>query len=156
MKGLFPLKKSTLKLIVSCCFALLFLFACTPRTDLVKTGVAEVVLLPSKTHELCQVRAYQEESEFVVYGKVEETAGFCITPGHVDMAVVSKDGELLHAVGIPYVNRGNRRIGWLGAHFRARLPGKIPDGATIRLAFHGDACYPGTTFPEADNRASPK
>jgi len=130
--------------------------ACTASVDLVKTRRARIELLPSDTHELYQVSAFQEGGELVLYGKVKLVCGFCILPGYVDIAIVSKDGKLVHSASMPYVDRGRRRGGWFGAHFRARIPISVPVGARIRLAFHGEHCHRGMTFTTRNNWAVPR
>ncbi|MCP4674469.1 MAG: hypothetical protein GY854_02920 [Deltaproteobacteria bacterium] len=126
------------------------------QVDLVKTHRATIYKVPSETHELYAVYAFQKGNDFVIYGKVKKTRGVCITPGHVDVAVIGKDGKILSAFGIPIRKCGKKRPGWYGANYRARTPFVVPKDAEVRLAFHGEHCYPEMTFKVANNLAIPR
>ena len=125
------------------------------RVDLVKSITAKLEVVPTvRTHRIEHVFAFQEGPDLIVYGKLKKVGGFCLTPGWIDMAVVS-EGKVLYKAGLPYIKRGKRRPGWYGANFRVRVPMRVPKGAAIRLALHGDSCHLGETFDVADNRAVP-
>ena len=126
------------------------------RVDLVKADIATLTTLPSETHELYAVYAEQTENELMIFGKVKRKRGFCMQAGHVDAAIIDKKGKVLSSFGMPIIKRGRKRPGWLGANFRARVPLVVPKGAAIRLAFHGDHCYPQMTFEVTDNYAVQK
>jgi hypothetical protein len=123
------------------------------QVDLAKARTATITTLPSETHELYAVFIYQQEDDLVIYGKIKKTQGFCITPGHIDVAIVGKGGEILSSFGIPIERRAKERPGWFGAHYRARIPLIVPHGTEVRLAFHGEHCYRGMTFDVEDNVA---
>lgn len=149
------MKTQILKLTL--CVLGLTTLGCGSATNLVKAKAATIVTLPSQTHHLYEVYAFQEGDNLVIYGKVKQTSGFCITPGHVDVAIVGKNGDVVSTFGIPSIKRGGKkRPGWFGAHYRARIKMMVPLFAQIRLAFHGDHCYPGMTFDVAENYAAPE
>ena len=137
-------------------FIVLTSLACgAAQVDLVKTNTATIVTLPSQTHELYGVHAFQQEADFVIYGKIKKVQGFCRMPGHIDVAIVSKDAKTLSSFGIPIKMRGKKRMGWYGADYRARISLVVPRGSEVRIAFHGEHCYPKMTFDVPDNLAVP-
>ena len=103
-------------------------------------------LVSSECHEFSYVRAYNDGDEFVLYGKVNHHHTHCVSEGHVEVVMLNKSGEALKSISLLIVDRGNRRKGWSGAHFRIRLSEKIQPEITLRLAFHDPECFTVDAF----------
>lgn len=138
-------------------FVLIALTTCAcegSRVDIIQSQIAAVTNLATDTHRLKDIRVFQDGSKLVVFGKVEQTQGFCITPGWVDLAIVKED-KVIYQASIPHRRGNHRNRGWYGADFRARLPIQVQRDAEIRLIYHGDTCHSGETFEVARNLAVP-
>ncbi|MEW6442651.1 MAG: hypothetical protein AB1640_17070 [bacterium] len=77
-----------------------------------------------------------------------------VRPGHVDVAVVGRDGAVLEDFSVRY---GPEYVSRKGRHYYAfsvRLPSRPPEGSTVRLACH-EARGPdsGALFRCAENLA---
>ncbi|MBN1656697.1 MAG: hypothetical protein JXA30_23190 [Deltaproteobacteria bacterium] len=141
-----------LYLLLFSCHALLFGCA-TGRADLIEQGKVKLMIVPSDTHALEKNHLYQEDGELVVYGKVRNIRGFCVHQGHIDLVIIDSEGRVIRKARIPYVDRGKRRKGWRGAHFRARFRQRLRPGSVVRLAFDDENC--SSTFHEDHNLAMP-
>ena len=134
----------TITAVISCLLTVPSVMAKTPYIN--KDVDVGIEMVPSEFHEFLSVRAYNDGHEFVLYGKVDHLHNYCLTEGHVDLAIFNAAGEELKSTSLPIVDRGNRRKGWSGAHFRIRLSQKLAEGAKVRLGFHDPECFTGATF----------
>ncbi|MCP4646808.1 MAG: hypothetical protein GY852_03615 [bacterium] len=134
----------TLAAIISSFLTVAPLMANTPYIN--KDVDAGIELVSSESHEFSYVRAYNDGDEFVLYGKVDHLHTYCLTEGHVDLTIQNAAGVELESTSLPIVKKGNRRKGWSGAHFRARLSQALPEGAKLKLMFHDPECFTGATF----------
>ncbi len=115
---------------------------CTSTRPYVTSDVkAPISLAPSSAHTFDSVDVSQDDGQLIVYGRVEHMHDHCPNDGHVDLAVVAKDGKVLHTASMVLAQRGRRGHGaWFSAHFRHRVAMALPDGASVRLAVHDDGC----------------
>ena len=135
-------------------FGLAVISSCSiSRVNLIEQGQAKLVVVPSKTHALEKNILYQDGDELIVYGKVKHRTEFCMRQGHVDLVIIGPDGTIIKKASLPYVDRGQHRKGWSGAHFRLRLPYKLPPHSTVRLAFDDENCF--ITVRDDHNMAMP-
>jgi hypothetical protein len=95
--------------------------------------------VPSASHAFRYVRAYRDGNELVLYGKLDHTHPSGDGEGHVDLIFLNAAGETIDSVSLPIVNRGNRRKGWSGAHFRVRLDRNLDQAAVLRITPHEPA-----------------
>ena len=102
--------------------------------------------VPSESHKFSYVRAYNDNGDFVLYGKLDHLHEHYEKGGHVDLSIIAADGGVIESASLPVVNRGNRRKGWNGAHFRVRLDRNVPNASNIRLLIHDADCLKGPTF----------
>jgi hypothetical protein len=132
------------------------LIGCAHNGLLMRKETENVIVAAAQTHQIYAVHVVRKSKELLVYGRVKKIDGFCLTPGHVDIAVLSRSGSILYSAGIPCTDRISHRRGIYGANFKATIPFILPADATVYFAFHGDNCHSGETFDVADNRAIPK
>lgn len=129
--------------------AFIFLNGCSlmARDQYVSTDQdIRIELVPSEPHKFSYVRAYNDNGDFVLYGKLDHLHERYEKGGHVDLTIIGADGQVIESASLPVVNRGNRRKGWNGAHFRVRLDQNVPETSSIRLLIHDDECLKGPTF----------
>jgi len=95
---------------------------------------------PSADVFVSEVHSYEDGDSLVVYGKLKRTATNCCNAvrGHLDMAVVGPDGSVLDAVSFFYSPRNIPKARTRSARFVTRLPYTVPDGTTLRIAYHND------------------
>jgi hypothetical protein len=96
----------------------------------------EVDLVPSDAHAFTYVRAYRDDGDLVLYGKLEHNHGTDCPEGHVDVSFLNDKGKTVGSAYIPIVNRGNHRKGWRGAHFRVRMEPPNQQTETLRILLH--------------------
>jgi len=134
--------------------ALMLPSSCSSQgTYLDSTVGSPVQLQASAFHDFELVRAYADDGELVVYGRVRHTHGPCAPPAHVDLAILDAQQNPVVKQSLPLVRRSQRNRGWFGAAFRTRIPGHPQPGETIRLAFHDDGCVPTTQYDCGSNVA---
>ena len=112
-----------------------------------------VRLLGTAAHAFRYVNVTEDDGELVVYGKIEHNHLACKSEGHVDVAVLNGNASPAFSTSIPVVRRNSRPHGWYGAAFRARLPVRLTEGQTVRLAFHDDGCVTTQAYNCRDNQA---
>jgi hypothetical protein len=101
---------------------------------------APIEVRQSPMNEITSLRAYENEGEIVIYGKVEPHYRFCRAAPLVEVSVEREGDADPERLCLPIVDRGSYRRGWYSASFRARLP----DAAQTRrleISFHDDECY---------------
>ncbi len=86
-------------------------------------------------------KVYQEDGNTVVSGKVKLNKNLPQpAQGHVDIVVISPDGNVLDTASVLYnPHKRTRRMQLRankGSSFSARFPGKLKNGSTIRLIPH--------------------
>ena len=86
-------------------------------------------------------KAYQDEGNTVVSGKVKLSKNLPQPiHGHVDIAVISPDGNVVDTASVFYKPRIRttrmQRKANRGSSFTARFPGALPQGSIIRLVPH--------------------
>jgi len=112
-----------------------------------------VKLTPSPTHGFESITIEQQRGRLTVYGRLEHRHTFCLTEGHVDLALTSAQGGTTFQASVPIVYRGYKRRGWYSASFRARLPLRVAPNTIVRVAVHDPSCFKGDTFNCGANRA---
>lgn len=133
---------------------LAFLPACATTHQYLSSDLSQPVeMKDSSFHRFEYVRSYMEDGRLVVYGKVDHRHVACNPEGHVDLAIKKQDGSVVYATSLPMVNRGQRRTGWRGAHFRAKLDVVPPEDSRLSLVFHNDTCNMGQPYDCGENRA---
>lgn len=97
-------------------------------------------LVSSKDACISKAYAYEDDGELVVSGKVKRSINNCCdsTRGHIDIVVLGIEGDVLDVASTMYSPRNIPKTRSRTSHFTARLSNKLPEGATIRLAYHSD------------------
>lgn len=86
-------------------------------------------------------KAYKDEGNTVVSGKIKLNKNVPQSiHGHVDIAVISPDGNVVDTASVFYnprirTTRMQRKAN-RGSSFTARFPGSLPQGSTVRLVPH--------------------
>ncbi len=107
------------------------------RSYLVENGEVKIEHVPSKGHLFSKTVAYQEGNEFVISGMISRRSASNIGSGHIDIAIVSHENEILEQLSTYYIPRiipRERRRG--GSLFKVRLPSIPPSNSTVRIAYH--------------------
>ena len=111
--------------------------ACAPAPD-----TAAIERVPSKRVAIARTSVRHEGHASVVAGVLRGRRGAAFPArGHVDATVVAPDGGTLGTARSADVYVPRRRgSGWTsGRPFAVRLPAALPEGGTVRLAFHSGA-----------------
>lgn len=136
-----------------------FVFSgCTSsRLNLIDNGTFYLEQEPSSNISIFRVHAYLDGDELVINGRVKRRcASFIGVGGHIDIAIVSPEGEILEQVSTFYIPRiiPRKRAGLIsGSHFEVRLPAVPPAGSTIRVKFHRAVKSRGEAFDCRKNAA---
>ena len=140
-------KSGGIERLAGLCLAIVAVAGCTSsRVNLVDTEGVTVERMASKGHvKIGKVYAYQEEGDLVVSGRVKpESINLRPAEGHVDIAVISQNGQVIEtksAVQTPMI--GSRRTKQnRGSYFEARFSIVPPEGSTVRIAFHPEKYAP--------------
>jgi|GEM_PF-5148451 len=86
-----------------------------------ETSNNNIEIKDGETHQFKYVRLYQEGNNILIYGKMKHSNENICLDTHVDIRLIAKNG-VVENISAPLVDRGLRRTGWSGAHFRAELP----------------------------------
>lgn len=118
--------------------AVLFCGCATDTVAYVKNEPILFERVPSKDAYISEVYAYEEDGELVIYGKVKRTAASCCDPvrGYVDIALVDPEGFVLDAANTMYTPRNIPKVRSRSSSFRTTFPHALPDGVTIKVAYH--------------------
>jgi hypothetical protein len=102
-------------------------------TDLVEQGEAKVEYIPSRYAHIHRVSVYQEEKTLLISGELHgrfHRKDF--VPGHVDIEVISPDGDILQKGSTRYHRIGRTK----SLKFSIQFPDTIPQGSRIRVVHH--------------------
>ena len=91
-------------------------------------------------HSVTYVRAYAQDGELVLYGRMEHAHADCPTESHVDLTVLDAQGQVAHAESIPVSRTGAKAHGWAGASFRTRISPVPTSDSVVLLAVHDSGC----------------
>lgn len=119
----------------------LFSTSCATTRNYVYSEIDPAIEIADSDHHVFKyVRAYPERNQLVIYGKVNHQHFACNPEGHVDLVFLDAKNAPIKTISLPMMDRGQRRTGWSGAHFRAKLPNPPAATGKIRLAFHDGGC----------------
>jgi hypothetical protein len=135
-------------------FIILIAFGCAGKTNLLKEGFFEVEKNSPSGIRFSNVKVYEEESGLYVEGKLNRTFVRTSYPGHVDIALIAPDGEIIEATSVknklPFIGRSKRTTSSYKALFRS-IP---PEGSTIRVVFHRKEFNNTSQFDCGSNQAA--
>lgn len=126
-------------LVVGLGAAALFTSGCAAAArDMVKEGRAAVVVIPTDGVYISKAGVYQRGNETVISGRLRTQRGTSWDKeDHMDAAAYSPDGELVAQVSAaPNPPVDLRHRGHVRREFVLHLPGELPAGVTVRLAYH--------------------
>lgn len=132
------------------------LFGCASnRVNLVDEDLVAVELADPEKNCISRPHVFQNGDELVISGNVKcrRFRGFSL--GHIDIAIVSAEGEILQSLSALYYPRIIPRKGGHESRFRVNLSQTPPEGSVIRMAFHKVETPSMNTFHCDDNMAIP-
>lgn len=111
------------------------------RVNLLKDGNIKLERVSSKSYYISHVGVYQNDDELEVHGNVKRRAHSSTEKGHVDIAIVSPDGENLKEISTNYTPRiiPARMIRKRKSYFHVSMPTIPPVGSIVRVAYHRDS-----------------
>ncbi|MCP4409828.1 MAG: hypothetical protein GY807_19200 [Gammaproteobacteria bacterium] len=116
--------------------SLLMITGCASTgVDLVAKGEVKVEHVPSHYAHIHRISVRQEQEMLIILGELHERshhAGF--VPGHVDIEVISLDGDVLQTGYTRYHRFGRSKSGKF--KFSIQFPGTISQGSRIRVVHH--------------------
>ncbi len=125
---------------------------CGGPTNLIKTGVYGVEESSPSGIIFSQITAYQDKDDFVVSGKLKRLYTSKSYPGHVDIAIIAPNGDIIETTSVknkmPFNIVSRRKF----SSFKAKFNTTPPEGYQIHVSFHRK----GTTnqFKCSDNHAT--
>ena len=126
---------------------------CSSRLNLVKNGTYLAEGLKSDGIDVSSVSVYEDKGRLVVSGKLRRTNRHHSYPGHVDIAILAKDGSVLAKTSVknkmPFIGRSKRR----SSSFTAKFDILPPEGSTIQVAFHRKSSSNAAQFNCTENAA---
>jgi len=127
------------------------------RVNLIKKGTVTLERIPSKGYYVSHVDVYQNDNELVLHGNVKRRTHSNTVTGHVDITIVSPDGEILGEISTSYRPRIilRRRLRKCTSYFTVSLSIVPPKGSIVRVAYHKDSKPDKKTFSCEGNIAVP-
>ena len=87
--------------------------------------------------EIFNVAVRSQDSKTFISGKIHKKShGRTVIPGHLDILVLSSEGELLHEI---YTKYHRRSLKARDSTFSAELPMMVSEGSTVRIKHHQTA-----------------
>lgn len=106
------------------------------RVDLIKNDTIKIEAVLNQGHQITRVFVYNENNKLVITGRIDRKHSAFLGNGHVDIAIVSPEGETLSQVSTYYIPRHIRKNPSRGSRFEVRLPSIPKKGSTIRIVYH--------------------
>jgi len=154
------MKKKTLKNL----FVLMILAACmtvwacaSNRANLLKDGKVKLECIPSKSYYISHVDVYQNDDKLVLHGNVKRRCHSDTETGHVDITIVTPEGEILEQISTLYKPRiiPTRKMHRRTSYFNVCLSTIPPTGSIVRVVYHRDTKVRNSTFDCGKNMALP-
>jgi hypothetical protein len=151
-------KIGSIEILACLCLAMIVLAGCaSSKVNLVDTERVTIERMASEGGvRIENVYVYQEGNELLVSGRVKRRGtGRVIPRGHVDIAILSPEGNVIEKASTSYVPTTIRRkLSHRGSHFNARFSVVPPEGSTVRVSYHARGYSAArTTFDCGENSA---
>lgn len=132
-----------MRLVIISSLAVVTAACATNRTDLAETGAVDVEIDGGPRSAARDVDVYydDEDAETIIRGKVFSTGVYPWYGEHVDITVISPDGQVIaeERPGLVWGTRSlkslRRRTGV--GRFTVRLPQAVPSGTVVQVVYHG-------------------
>ena len=135
-----------------------FMGCASDRSNLTESGIVYIERMPSSNKSILGVQAFADNDQLVINGRVKRhSASFVDGGGHIDIAVVGPEGDIIEQVSTKYVPRiipRRKMRGMRGSYFEVRLPDVPPAGSTVRIAYHRTAISADRTLDCSENAAT--
>jgi hypothetical protein len=129
--------RNIVSMLIFCAFsAVLFQGCVTTARNLAKCCNVSIEILPSldPNVEIKKADAFQDGNELVVAGTaIKKSSTYCTYDGHIDIAVISPDGETLGVGTAEYRHHCSRRR---DTSFEKRFSVATTPGTKVRMVFH--------------------
>ncbi len=129
----------------------------TSGLNLVKTGAVNLEIIPSSSRNIfvSKSNVYIDGEITVIIGSVKLKSTVFESGGHVDIAVIGPEGQIIEQISTGYVPNIIRRKGTRESHFTVRLPFDLPEKSIVRVGYHPLTRTTGLTFRCGQNIAVP-
>jgi len=127
----------------------------TQQLNLVEKGDVSIELVRSKEIHIPRATVVQDGDELVISGKVKRRHSSLVHGGHIDIAIIGPEGEILDQVSTPHIPRIIPRKSTQTASFTVNLPTHLDYGSTVRVAYHSPKESRHDQFDCRDNAACP-
>jgi len=106
--------------------------------NLFKNGTLKIDKITEGRVRITSVSASVDKDSLKLSGKVKKSGTGYVKSGHIDLAIISPDGELLKAISTYYVPKSLnlKKRHTHGSTFHAELSFVPPEGSIVRIAFH--------------------
>ena len=111
--------------------------SCYSKKPYVHNGTdSEIELVSSEYHDFSYVKVKIEDNQLVVYGMLKHYDPSSGLEAHVDFFAINSAGDVVSHKQLIVQDRGTRRKGWRGAHFREKFDADLPSIHRIKLVLH--------------------
>ncbi len=123
-----------------------FAIGCASRINLVEDGMYSIYTQDIKDIKITTMEISVNDGKFMVTGKLKRAITSRSYPGHVDVSIIGPDGSVLDQISVknkmPFIGRSKRK----NSSFRAEFSQIPPEGATVKISFHGKTSSEGEEF----------
>jgi hypothetical protein len=143
------MKAKNLKTMAIMVFALTFIIlsgCASNRVNLVDSGKVLIERVDSENICISRTNVYQDGDQLEITGAVKRRRSTIFDGGHVHIAIINPQGEVLEEVRTSYSPRIIRRKGRRESYFSVRLPIKPPEGSVVRVIYHKHSTSTGRHY----------
>jgi hypothetical protein len=100
----------------------------------------EIIDTPNQRWEFHRVTASERDNSIIISGQLNAPLTMPRPFGHVDVAAYAPNGDKIAETTTSYVpsNLSPKLARKGGVRFSATLPGSLPPGSTVKVAFHAE------------------
>lgn len=147
-------KKSSILFTVNLIVIGMALVGCvSSRVNLVDENIVAVERVDSEMNCIYSPHVFQNGDQLVISGRVKCPNFRGFNGGHIDIAILNGEGEILESLSTFHYPRNIPRKGGRESRFHINLPLTPPEGTVVRLAFHKTRICPDGAFQCDDNAA---
>ena len=129
-------KKYEILTVVTISCSMLIVIGCASLSNFTKHGSYAIEEVNSKGISISKTKAYLDDGVFIVSGQLNRKHVTKSYHGHVDIAVLDSDGNIIDKVStrsaLPFFGRSKRSK----TSFKAEFSTVPPEGSIVRVTFH--------------------
>lgn len=119
---------------------------CASRINLVNDGMYSIHIQDTNGIKITTMEISVDNGKFMVAGKLKRANTSRSYPGHVDVVIIGPNGSVLDQIRVknkmPFIGRSKRK----NSSFKAEFSQIPPEGATVKISFHGKTSSEGDEF----------